>query len=51
VRTGTAEDAVTTLGGYAVCEDHLGIVAQGEEWHRLIIAARRAAEPPPPAEE
>lgn len=39
VSEGTAEDAVTTIGGYAVCEDHLGLVAQGSEWARIIGVA------------
>lgn len=39
IRTGT-RDAVTILGGYAVCEDHVGIVAQGQDWAAIIRAAK-----------
>lgn len=49
VREGPAEDAVTTIRGYEVCEDHLGLVAQGTEW-ASIIAHARTMDPPPPAE-
>jgi hypothetical protein len=45
VREGIAPDAVTVINGYAVCEDHLGIVAQGREWNSiLVIAGRRVRE-------
>jgi hypothetical protein len=36
-----AAEAVTIIRGYAVCEDHLGYVAQGTEWHAILSAARR----------
>ena len=62
-RTGTAEDAVTVLGGIAVCVDHLGVVSNvlGTSWSSiLVIAGRRVregmpfrptADPARPAEE
>lgn len=57
-REGIAPDAVTTLGGYAVCEDHVPLVAGGGEWQSiLVIAGRRVREGVPfqptarPAEE
>jgi len=37
-----AVEAVTVIGGYAVCEDHLAYV-QGEEWHAILSAAKREA--------
>lgn len=40
-REGTAEDAVTTIRGYSVCEDHLGLVAQGSEWNSIIVIGGR----------
>ena len=46
-REGTAEDAVTTIRGYAVCEDHMGLVAQGMEWSSIIGSARSMPAPPP----
>lgn len=41
VRTGIAADAVTVVEGYAVCDDHVGYVAQGEQFHSILTAARR----------
>jgi len=49
-REGSAEDAVTTIRGYAVCEDHMTLVAQGMEWSTIIGNARSMG-PRPPAEE
>jgi hypothetical protein len=46
-REGSAEDAVTTIRGYAVCEDHMTLVAQGMEWSTIIGSARGMATPPP----
>lgn len=40
VREGPAPDAVTTIRGYAVCEDHMGLVAQGMEWTSILGSAR-----------
>jgi hypothetical protein len=37
----TANRAVTVIRGYAVCDDHLGYVAQGEEWFYILRAAKR----------
>lgn len=48
-REGPAEDAVTTIRGYEVCEDHLGLVAQGMEWSSIIGSAR-GMDPPRPRE-
>jgi hypothetical protein len=48
-REGSAEDAVTTIRGYAVCEDHMTLVAQGMEWS-AIIGNARGMPPRPPAE-
>jgi hypothetical protein len=36
--------AVTIIEGYAVCEDHLGYVAQGQRFAAILNAAQRAAE-------
>ena len=36
-----ASEAVTVIEGYAVCDDHLGYVAQGERWYHILRAARR----------
>lgn len=50
VREGVAEDAVTTIRGYAVCEDHLGTITAGAglDWASILtIAGRRASEPLP----
>jgi hypothetical protein len=34
-REGPAADAVTVIGGYSVCEDHLACVAQGSDFARI----------------
>jgi hypothetical protein len=47
VRSGEAEEAVTVIEGYAVCEDHLGIMAQGLDWHGVLKAAQRQEEQRP----
>jgi hypothetical protein len=47
VREGVAEDAVTTIAGYAICEDHLGTITAGlgRDWVSILtIAGRRASE-------
>lgn len=41
VRSGEAQEAVTVIEGTAVCEDHLGIVAQGLDWHAVLKAAMK----------
>jgi hypothetical protein len=47
-------DAVTVIRGFAVCEDHAGIAAQGQVWAAMLGAARTMAdhdadpEPAPP---
>jgi hypothetical protein len=33
-------DAETMIRGYAVCEPHMGYVAQGTEWHAILSAAK-----------
>ena len=38
---GTANRALTVIEGYAVCDDHLGYVAQGQTWHSMLTAMRR----------
>lgn len=52
---GKAKTALTVIEGYAVCDDHLGYVAQGTTFHSIISAARRESairtavtEPPDP---
>lgn len=40
VRTGVALMAVTIIEGYAVCEDHMGYVAQGSRFHAITSAAK-----------
>lgn len=35
-----ADLATTVLDGYAVCYDHLGVVAQGEKFHSILRTAR-----------
>jgi hypothetical protein len=37
---GEAPPAVTVIEGYAVCEDHAGLVAQGERFAGILAAAR-----------
>lgn len=32
--------ATTVLEGYAVCADHLGVVAQGSTFHSIVRMAR-----------
>jgi hypothetical protein len=39
-RTGLANRAVTIIRGTAVCEDHMGAAAQGEEWAAMIRWAK-----------
>jgi hypothetical protein len=41
VRKGQAPEAITVCEGYAVCEDHLGLVAHGLDWHGVLKAAMR----------
>lgn len=36
-----ADDAITVIEGYAVCENHLGFVAQGSRFHAILETARR----------
>ena len=45
VREGVAEDAVTTIAGYEVCEDHLGTITAGlgREWASILTIAGRDA--------
>lgn len=38
---GKANLAITVIEGYAVCEDCLGYVAQGQAFHSILTAARR----------
>jgi hypothetical protein len=38
---GEAPAADTIIGGVAVCMDHAGLVAQGEDWHAIMTAAKR----------
>lgn len=38
--TPPVQDAVTVIGGFAVCSDHLHIVCRGSVWHELITLAR-----------
>ena len=50
VREGVAPDAVTTIAGYSICEDHLGTITAGlgMDWASILtIAGRRASEPLP----
>ena len=50
VREGVAEEAVTTIAGYSICEDHLGTITAGlgRDWASILtIAGRRASEPLP----
>lgn len=35
-----AKEVITIIRGYAVCEDHIGLVAQGLEWSRIITITR-----------
>jgi hypothetical protein len=44
VRTGVAAEAVTVIEGYAVCDDHMGYVAQGENWASIYRTAKASAE-------
>lgn len=50
-RTGPAEDAVTTINGCAVCDDHLSIAAGGGSFNSMITAAGGLHSPPRRAEE
>lgn len=34
------QDAITVIRGYAVCGKHIGYVAQGQEWHRILDATK-----------
>jgi hypothetical protein len=36
-----AKAAETVIGGYAVCEDHLGYVPHGQTWASMLTAAKR----------
>ena len=50
---GKAKSAVTIIQGYAVCDDHMGYVAQGSEWYFLYRAVQnqeRSARPSPSGE-
>lgn len=38
---GKAKTALTVIEGYAVCEDHLGYVAQGQRFAGLIETVKR----------
>lgn len=42
VRKGVANEATTIIEGYAVCDDHLGYVAQGERFVSILRTAREA---------
>lgn len=39
-REGTANEAVTIIRGCAVCSDHMGVVARGEEWYNVTLPMR-----------
>lgn len=39
-REGQAEEAVTVIEGYAVCDDHLGHVAQGQRFVAIMRTAK-----------
>lgn len=41
VRDGVASPAITVIEGYAVCEDHLGYVAQGTTFATIVRSVRR----------
>jgi hypothetical protein len=47
IRTGVAESAITVIEGYAVCEDHLGYVAQGQRFASILETARRESDSAP----
>jgi len=38
-----AKTALTVIGGYAVCEDHLDYVDHGQHWSSTLEAAKREA--------
>lgn len=38
---GKANTALTVIEGYAVCDDHLGYVAQGERFAGILRSVRR----------
>ena len=38
---GKAKTALTVIAGYAVCEDHLGYVAQGQRFAGILRSVRR----------
>lgn len=40
VRDGQAEEADTVIEGYAVCDDHMGYVAQGERFAAIVKGAK-----------
>lgn len=40
IREGVAEEAITVMNGYAVCEDHMGIVRGGTDAIYYAISAR-----------
>lgn len=45
-----ARPADTVIEGYAVCDDHLGYVVQGEQFASILRAARREDTDPDAAE-
>lgn len=40
LRDDVAREAITVIEGYAVCYDHMGLVAQGKRWSAIMEAAR-----------
>jgi hypothetical protein len=44
VRSEEATGAITVLKGYAVCSEHMGLVAQGLDWHGVLKAAMEQEE-------
>lgn len=38
---GKAKTALTVIEGYAVCDDHLGYVAQGQTFYSILTAVQR----------
>ena len=47
VRVGLSSPAVTVIEGYAVCELHMGRVAQGARFHAIMspVTASQGTEP------
>jgi len=43
VREGVAPSAVTVINGYAVCDDHVTVVAGATSWDSILIVVRREA--------